>query len=260
MPPNLERIGMGAFSGCRSLKEIFIPKSVVHIGPSAFVGCSSLESITVDEDNAHYTSAGGMLMSKDMKEILAYPDGRAGKVVIPSNVSSKKSSLRLIGKRYLTEIEVEAGNKAYTSLDGILYNKGMTTLYVCPSGYEKEPEFPRSLKKIGDRAFFSCDKIKEIVLPPSVTHLGRDVFQGSEHLERVVFEGRIEELEGNPFEYCVSMKEVRFKNKLSPFLRKYRNEEGTNDFRIKVDRDYNFIEDDDEEKMLEIRTVIDKNP
>lgn len=39
----VEYIGMNAFSGCKDLKEIFIPKSVGRIENGAFNGCTSLK-------------------------------------------------------------------------------------------------------------------------------------------------------------------------------------------------------------------------
>ena len=39
----VEYIGVNAFSGCKNLKEIFIPKSVGRIENGAFNGCTSLK-------------------------------------------------------------------------------------------------------------------------------------------------------------------------------------------------------------------------
>lgn len=45
LPRSLESIGACSFSGCSSLRGIFIPRSVKSIGDEAFRDCSSLEAV-----------------------------------------------------------------------------------------------------------------------------------------------------------------------------------------------------------------------
>ena len=42
-------IGIGAFSGCSSLTNINIPKSITNIGDWAFYGCMNLTNINIPE-------------------------------------------------------------------------------------------------------------------------------------------------------------------------------------------------------------------
>ena len=58
----LEIIGNNAFSGCRSLKSIWLPADVVSIGDSAFNNCGSLNTITVASGNTVYSGEGNNLI------------------------------------------------------------------------------------------------------------------------------------------------------------------------------------------------------
>ena len=84
-------IGASAFSGCSKLMSVTIPSSVTSIGNGAFSYCDSLVSITVDKNNLVYSSANGMLLSKDRTSLW---DGRTlihemnGNVTIPSGVTN----------------------------------------------------------------------------------------------------------------------------------------------------------------------------
>lgn len=47
LPPRVEVIGSGAFSGCTSLRSAFLPSGLRQIGSSAFSGCSRLRALRI---------------------------------------------------------------------------------------------------------------------------------------------------------------------------------------------------------------------
>lgn len=54
--PGVEEIGMGCFSGCKSLKSLQLPWFLKRIGTSITEGCISLEEITVESENWNFDS------------------------------------------------------------------------------------------------------------------------------------------------------------------------------------------------------------
>ena len=78
-------IGSFAFWGCSGLTSVTIPSSVTSIGEGAFSACSGLTAFVVDNGNANYSSANGLLLSKDGKMLI---HGVNGAVTIPGSVTS----------------------------------------------------------------------------------------------------------------------------------------------------------------------------
>ena len=124
-------------------------------------------------------------LSKDGKTILSLFDKGVESIVIPSGVTS-------IGKwafsdcSSLASIDVSGDNAYYTSVDGILFNKDLTTIVSFPQGYElKEYTIPSGVTSIGECAFEECYSLKSITLPSGVTSIGWWAFDGCLSLESI---------------------------------------------------------------------------
>lgn len=66
-----------AFStGCSFVKRIEIPATVHTLYGSSFDECTMLEEFFVSENNSHYKSVAGDLLSKDGKVLVRYPCGK----------------------------------------------------------------------------------------------------------------------------------------------------------------------------------------
>ena len=166
-------IGGQAFEGCTGLANITIPDSVTEIGLEAFSGCTSLTNIT-----------------------------------IPDSVT-KIGSSAFSGCSSLTAIDVEVGNNNYTSVNGVLFNKGKTELICYPAGKtDKSYNIPNSVTSIGYSAFINCTSITSITIPDSVTSIDSSAFGGCSSLKSITIPNSVTSIGYYAFYGCTSLTSV----------------------------------------------------
>jgi hypothetical protein len=158
-------IGNDAFSGCFGLTSVTIPDSVTSIGNWVFNACSSLTSVTLGKS---VTSIGYMAF---------------------------------YGKR-LSAINVDAGNIAYSSQDGVLYDKNKTTLIVYPVGKTGAFTIPNNITKIYENAFSYCTSLTSITIPSSVTVIGGRAFSDCTSLMNVTIPSSVTSIGYGAFAHC----------------------------------------------------------
>lgn len=77
----------------------------------------------------------------------------------------------------LTEIKVDENNKHYSSKDGVLFNKNLSTLIYYPSSKPgTEYSVPNGVTRIEDYSFVGVFSLQKIIIPESVTSMGKTVF------------------------------------------------------------------------------------
>ena len=76
IPAGVKTLTSGAFAGSKGLTRVVIPDRVTNIGEEAFNGCGALQSIEVSEANPEYSSRDGVLLCKDGRDLVAFPDGK----------------------------------------------------------------------------------------------------------------------------------------------------------------------------------------
>ncbi len=172
IPNSVTYISVSAFENCSSLTSITIPNSVTTIDSFAFSGCSGLTSITIPNS---VTTIGGC----------AFFGCSLTSITIPSSVKTIWEDA-FSGYSGLTSINVDAANQAYSSKDGVLYNKEQTTLISCPGGKRGEMIIPSSVTIIWSHAFYGC-RLTSITIPSSVMGLGQYLFFGYSGLTSVYY-------------------------------------------------------------------------
>lgn len=126
IPNNVTAIGNGAFSSCTSITSINIPESVVSIGERAFEDCDSLATVN---------STGGNKLLRLLMLLRKLISKEKNSAVLSKNVQSI-GKMAFVGCASLDSIEVDKKNNDYKTIDGILYDKDVKTLLMCPSGKE----------------------------------------------------------------------------------------------------------------------------
>jgi hypothetical protein len=127
-----------AFQYCTGLTIVNIGLSVVSIGNSSFYSCTSLTSL-----------------------------------YIPASVTSIGEAA-FLGDN--CQINVDGANTAFSSINGVLFDKYQTTLIKVPSNITGTYVIPSTVAAIGNLAFFGCNYLTEVTIPSTVTKLGNQAF------------------------------------------------------------------------------------
>ena len=132
IPSSVTTIESYAFQSCTNLTSVIIPPGVTSIGDGAFEWCYSLTEVTIP---ASVTSLGG---------------GEGA----------------FLGCTKLTAITVDPLNTVYRSVNGVLFNYGLTTLLQCPGGKAGSYAIPTGVTSIGFGAFCGCVNLLAITTDP----------------------------------------------------------------------------------------------
>ena len=151
---------------------------MTSIGEGAFEGCRSLTSIT-----------------------------------IPNSVTSIGES-SFEGCDNLESINVDTENAYYTSVDGVLYNKDVSILLVCPGG-KTSVTIPNSVTSIGVSAFYDCDKLAAVTIPNSVTSIGVSAFYDCDKLAAITIPNSVTSIGDYTFYKCSSLTTVTIGNSVT---------------------------------------------
>ena len=171
VPSSVTRIECCAFCICTNLTNVTIPNSVTRIGNYAFSECTSLTSIT-----------------------------------IPKSVTSVESSFPAC--KSLSAITVDSLNPAYSSVDGVLFNKNQTALIQCPGGKAGSYTVPNSVTRIESSAFEGCNNLTSVTIPNGVSSIEDSVFSECTSLTNITIPNSVTSIGGAAFYSCTRLTSV----------------------------------------------------
>jgi len=144
---SLETIEYRAFADCYLLKEIKLPDSVTTLGEGCFDGCDSIISVNV-----------------------------------PASVTTMERGV-FEGCESLTAITVDKNNPNYCSIDGVLFDKEIKTLFTYPCNKSgTEYTTPETVTTIGEWAFWNAVNLEKVILSQRTSEIQRDAFSGCKNL------------------------------------------------------------------------------
>ena len=172
-------ISYDAFNSCDKLKSVTIPDSITEIRDTAFIGCKSLERINIS------------------KNVLSIGDRV------------------FFGCESLESINVSEENPNYCSIDGILYDKPITTILSIPGNISGNVTIPQDVKNINTENYSMTDKdfakrknLESITIPDSVTSIGGSTFSECENLESVTIGKGLTSIGDRAFLNCSKLNKI----------------------------------------------------
>ncbi len=207
IPEGVICIGNSAF-WASAITSLYIPASVASIASATFSACGNLTAFYVSPESKHFAATGGVLFSSDMTTLFCYPaacpdstynipsgittiaanafwaSGNLTSIFIPASVTTIDSSFFALYN--LSNITVDEDNAVLASVDGVLFNKDFTTLYLYPA---KKPGthyvVPESVTTIASRAIRSCSVLSSIELGYNLATIGEEAISDCPNLAQI---------------------------------------------------------------------------
>lgn len=208
IPAGVTGLYKDLFKGNQTLKEVFIPSSVISIGKMAFSDCTSLEKVTIAE-NSSLREVGELAFSncEGLKEY-NYNSSLEDyfKVQYAGDTSNPlfyAKDIKIQGKSHY-ELEIPRTVKEVNAHAFVNY-VGLTKLLITPN-----------LEVIGTGAFARCTKLKHLwfVDMPNATlkHIKENAFDGCLSIESLEFPKSLEIIDVKAFNECKGLLTLTFEN------------------------------------------------
>jgi autotransporter-associated beta strand protein len=174
----VKKIGEYAFSYCTTLVNVSLPSGLIGIGYRAFEECSRLQSLLI-------------------------PDS-----VIELGLGA------FLGCDSLTGINTGTANPAFTSIQGVLFDKAATTVVAFPGGKQGAYTVPAGVTRINSEAFRACERVSTVTLPTGLTTIGAGAFTDCSGLASVTIPGSVTSMGDWVFVGCTSLAGVKIEGRV----------------------------------------------
>lgn len=180
---------------CGSLTSVTIPESLIRGMNAGTFSNSPLKRINVHPDNPKYASIDGVLFDKELKMLLAYPEGGRGDYEVPHGIlgiapSAFESCIGLTGV-VIPDGVTSIGNQAFSNSHSLV-----------------NVTMPNSITYIGNRAFILCRSLTGVVIPDGITSIGNGTFEGCSNLTSVAIPDSVTNIGNSAFAGCSSLTNV----------------------------------------------------
>ena len=158
----VKSIGSYAFNNHENLLNVSLPNSLEWIEENAFIWCEKLRNISIPS-NVRYIGT------------KSFWDTDLTSINIPASVATIGNAVFGFCRK-LGYIEVDKNNANYTSLNGVLYDKGLRYLISFPCNLTNDYTIPDGPYYIRPYAFYGCEKLKTLNIPQSISIFGEHAF------------------------------------------------------------------------------------
>lgn len=195
IPDGITTVGAYAFEGCENFTQIEIPSTVTHIATRAFFECEKIENICIP-DSVVWIGDDAIELCSAIKSVQI----GTGVTHIGRNNFSACGAIE--------SFTVAEENKAYSSEDGVLYDKEKTKLIRCPAMKEGAFYVPDSVLTIGRYAFYHCRLLTEVTFGRSLQCIEEYAFFDTAGFETLLIPYHVTTIEEGVFECCMDLQSV----------------------------------------------------
>ncbi|AUW37073.1 hypothetical protein C1937_01235 [Metamycoplasma hominis] len=237
IPSSIKEIGEGAFSGCRSLEEVFlneglekigayafdytniksitIPGSVKEIGQRAFSNCQNLKEVILNEGLEkigagafNHTNIESITIPGSVKEIgesAFYACWNLKEVIL--NEGLEKIGAKAFVFSQISHISINSNNKNFEIKDNFFIDKNNKKILTYLDKKTTKVTIPSSVKEIGEGAFSGCQNLKELILNEGLEKIGAGAFNHT-NIESITIPGSVKEIGESAFLGCQNLEKV----------------------------------------------------
>lgn len=217
-PNSLERLGVFAFYYCNGITSFYITRNVKEMDRNPFAGCLGVTDFMCSGNNAYYKSVNGVLFSKDMTDLVAYPPASsATSYDIPESVTSilfaafnHSANLQQV---HIPESVTWVGPSAFlwcSGLESLVFPD--TISYIGSSGVAyctnlTDLHLPANLDTIHNSTLNGLRSLPELTIPRTVKYIDNYAFSESTGLKTITFEegSCLEGIGLMAFDHCSSL-------------------------------------------------------
>ena len=192
LPSGLTEIKNYSFMCCSGINSITIPSGVVSIGEGAFLGCENLQTINIPNGITSIGNA-AFFYCKALQSLS-----------IPKSVTSISQSF--LECYSLSSINVDEQNERYYSQGNCLVDSTTKTLLLACNNSMISASM--DINQVETYAFGSCNSLKSVDLPESVSLINWGAFLNCIGLETINLPTRLERIEQSMFNGCTSLKSI----------------------------------------------------